>query len=85
MCEKAVRFDLFRFLAVTLLLALITLSFANTIVRPNAECTECKNGVPDVPVDIIVTPPPTSDDCAEGRIDVGAPLPPITPAPPPPC
>lgn len=66
-------------------MALITLSFANTIVRPKADCEECKDGVPYVPpVDVTVTPSP-ADDCAEGIIDVSGPVPIVTPAPPPPC
>lgn len=62
------------------------MSFARTIIQPsNVECSECQPGVPYVPVDVIVTPPPETDDCADGIIDVSRPLPPITPAPPPPC
>lgn len=76
------------FYLVTLLLALITLSFARTIIiEPSnsvLECEECKTGVPYVPVDVIVTPAP-DDDCVSGNLDVSVPLPPITPAPPPPC
>lgn len=73
---------------VTLLLAVITVSFARTVIQPNnniLECEECKLGVPYVPVEVIVTPPPENDDCVEGKLDVSAELPPITPAPPPPC
>lgn len=77
-------FNRFYFPVVTLLLALITLSLANPVVRPNNDCEECKGGVPYVPIDYTVTPPP-ADDCAEGIIDVSVPLPPGTPAPPPPC
>lgn len=69
---------------VTLLLTIIGLTLANTIIRPNTECSECKNGEIYVPVEVTVTPSPP-DDCAEGIIDVSVPLPPGTPAPPPPC
>lgn len=68
----------------TLLLTIIALSFAN-VIRPQNECAECVYGVPHVPVDVIVTPPPVDIECAEGIIDVSRPLPPVTPAPPPPC
>lgn len=81
---KTLSFNQFYFHVVTLLLALITLSLANPIIRPKAECSECQDGLPDVPVDFTVTPSP-SDDCADGIIDVSRPLPPVTPAPPPPC
>ncbi len=69
----------------TLLFALITLALANpTNVRPNADCEECKDGVPYVPVEVTVTPSPP-DYCAEGSVDESRPPPPVTPAPPPPC
>lgn len=71
----------------TILLAIITLSLANTIRnnQPYADCEECKLGLPYVPVDIVVTPPPSTDDCADGEEYVSRPAPPVTPAPPPPC
>ncbi|KAJ6641015.1 hypothetical protein Bhyg_05948 [Pseudolycoriella hygida] len=69
----------------TLLLGFIAVVVGKPSIRANQECSECKDGVPvGPPVDVIVTPPP-ADDCAEGIVYVPAPLPPITPAPPPPC
>ncbi|KAJ6645564.1 hypothetical protein Bhyg_00770 [Pseudolycoriella hygida] len=76
-------------LKVAILLAIITLTVArprNSPPVPKVEdCGECADGVPDVPVDDIVTEPPDSEGCLSGEEDVTRDIPPEIITPPPPC